>query len=455
MVLDTNVLLDLYRLPSTARTEVLNVLDLLKARLWIPHHVALEFQRRRLTVIAGERKATGDALRSASDLVGSLKTKVDALEIDKRGLGIESQALFDQLTRANDQIVEAIKSAHTSQLEISSQDPVRDRLDALLENRIGPPPADQADIDKLIAGGEDRYKEKIPPGFADADKEKNPNEATFIFDHIKIQRKFGDLILWRQLLCHAKENKVKTIIFVTSDKKEDWWWLEQNKSIGPHPELVREIRREGLVELFWMYSSDQFVEHANKYAAAKVSNESVEEIKQVSLSSPPSTNPPREDYHLKSQIPATLAPDDVATSIRDAPSGRTIEQCVASWLVKMGGEVEINVRGFPDIFVRTTEQISGYDVKYIRSFEKMLLTPIIINSLLRGYLEMNEGRLFTFTQVIVIPDHDFFDIDLMDSKKKLLRQRLSQLLERYPVYAIIVGAIFENEFVPLLVEQNS
>src|SRR5665647_778377 len=60
IVFDANVLLNLYRLPTTARDELISVLELLKERLWIPHQVALEFQRRRLTVISNERKNTED-----------------------------------------------------------------------------------------------------------------------------------------------------------------------------------------------------------------------------------------------------------------------------------------------------------------------------------------------------------------------------------------------------------
>lgn len=76
IVPDTNVLLDLYQLPPTAREEMLAVLTELKERLWIPYQVALEFRRQRLNVISTERKATEDALETAKSLVDALKRKV-------------------------------------------------------------------------------------------------------------------------------------------------------------------------------------------------------------------------------------------------------------------------------------------------------------------------------------------------------------------------------------------
>ena len=163
IVLDTNVLLNLYRLPTTARDELLGVLELLKERIWIPHQVALEFQRRRLTVITSERKATEDALSATSELVDDIKTKVEGLQIDKRGLGIESQPLLAELEKANNQLLEAIKATHNAQLDISASDPVRQRLDELLENRVGTGPSSQAELDELISGGKIDLRKRFLP----------------------------------------------------------------------------------------------------------------------------------------------------------------------------------------------------------------------------------------------------------------------------------------------------
>lgn len=450
IVLDTNVLLNLYRLPSTARDELISVLELLKERLWVPHQVALEFQRRRLTVIASERKATEDALAATSQFVDDIKERVDTLQIDKRGLGIKSQPLLDELTKANDQLVDAIKTTHNFQLDISSSDPVRERLDELLMNRVGVGPTNQEELDTLVASGEDRFKEKIPPGFADAEKDKNPNEASFIFDHIKYQRKFGDLILWKQLIQHVKDSNIKTVLLVTGDRKEDWWWREQGKTIGPHPELIREIQREGSVNLFWMYSSVQFVEHANKYSTASVSNESVAEIKQVALSGPTSTAGMPIRQYMMNHI---LSRDDSTTTSfgRSYMSDRiaqnaVIEQCVARWLSRRGDTVETNPRGFPDLLVLDGEDTYGYDIKYIRHFDhRMILSPAIVNSLLRGYLETKEGRLSGFTLVIAIPEEDFSELAHSERPPEI-QGRLERLLGKYPIDAIIVGTVIHNSF---------
>lgn len=446
IVLDTNVLLNLYRLPTSAREEFFAVLDLLKDRLWVPHQVALEFQRNRLTVIAAERKSTEDALSSTQSIIGETRKRVDSLQIEKRGLGIETQPILDDLQRANEKLVAAIEAAHSAQLEIASSDPVRDRLDCLLNGNVGLGPKNQSELDVLIKDGEDRFRDRIPPGFADADKGKNPNEATFIHDHLKYQRKFGDLLLWKQLLEHAKNKSLKCVLLVTADRKDDWWWREQGKTIGAHPELVSEIKRYSNVELFWMYSSVQFVEHANKYTAAQVSTQAVQELQQV-LVAPTGSSIPYEfvsRYNFDSQdARAHVMRDDYAAYER-VDFGQ-IEAGVANWLASKYGDVRLNARGFPDFVAYDGQDAHGFEVKYVRDFDRMLLSPSIVNGILRGYFETKEGRLSLFTMVIVIGESSFFEI-VNSSRISELNRRLGRLLAKYPIDSIVVGALLGEVF---------
>ena len=55
-----------------------------------------------------------------------------------------------------------------------------------------------------------RYERKTPPGFMDCDSK----------DDI---RRYGDAILWFQVLDKAKSAK-RDVILVTDDRKTDWWW---------------------------------------------------------------------------------------------------------------------------------------------------------------------------------------------------------------------------------------
>lgn len=444
-VLDTNVLLNLYRLPTLARDELIGVLELLKDRLWIPHQVGLEFQRGRLTVIANERKSTEEALSAAQNVVGQVKSKVEGLQIDKRGLGIESQPLLDELERSNQKLIDAITAIHSSQLDVSSTDVVRQKLDILLDQKVGRSPGAQQDLDNLIADGEERFNNKIPPGFADSDKEKNPNDAYFIYDHIKYQRKFGDLILWKQLLDHVKEAKVKKVLFITADRKEDWWWREQGKTIGPHPELMREIKREGGVELFWMYSSVQFVEHANKYSKAKVSTESVAEIEQVAQFDADHSYPKKYTTEIDSTVKTLFRHE------RSRNKFNLIHEAdmVFLWLSRIIENISQNPNGNPDFIASTTKGIHGYLLSRglnVSEGAESTQTPTRVK---KALFELYDGKISALSVIFILDDFET-EYVLKNDRMLALREKIEFILRQNPITEIFVGEIFQGKFRILL-----
>ncbi|WP_257142697.1 PIN-like domain-containing protein [Bacillus wiedmannii] len=84
--------------------------------------------------------------------------------------------------------------------------------------------------------GQKRYHYLIPPGYMDKDKEGKRGEKQ------DPKKPYGDLIIWESILKKAKDEK-RSIIFTTSDSKEDWWQLKaENKLIeAPRPELIAEF----------------------------------------------------------------------------------------------------------------------------------------------------------------------------------------------------------------------
>lgn len=278
-VLDANILLNLYRYPIIARNEFLDVLEKIKKQLWIPHQVGIEYQRNRLNTIDNSHKKISESLRNVTNAINSIKDNIKVLKIDERGLDIPINDVADFLDSADQKIIEVIRKVQKSQLEqldISHTDPIRNRIDELLDGRIGLCPANEEELNLLIIDGEFRYANQIPPGFKDVEKNN-----TYHFNGLKFIAKFGDLILWRQLINHAKDNNIKNIIFVTSDVKEDWWSIDKDRNSMPQPELIAEIKRLAGVDLFWMYSAEQFIQNANKYLKINVSEQTVEEVKNV------------------------------------------------------------------------------------------------------------------------------------------------------------------------------
>ncbi|WP_423788070.1 PIN-like domain-containing protein, partial [Klebsiella pneumoniae] len=55
-VFDTNVYLNFYSYDEKTKSDLFSILDKIKNNIWVPNHVALEYQRRRLDVIDKERE---------------------------------------------------------------------------------------------------------------------------------------------------------------------------------------------------------------------------------------------------------------------------------------------------------------------------------------------------------------------------------------------------------------
>ena len=57
------------------------------------------------------------------------------------------------------------------------------------------------------------------------------------------RQKFGDLVIWKELIKRAKKEGCP-VIFVTDDQKEDWFVKDGKKAILGRPELIREMKKE-------------------------------------------------------------------------------------------------------------------------------------------------------------------------------------------------------------------
>jgi hypothetical protein len=280
IVFDANALLNFYRVPPKGREALFKTLEYFADRLWIPHQAGIEFHRNRFDVVRKQNKLTTDALTKTSALIQDLKNSLNEIKIDQHDIGFDPSSALEKLATPLEEISAGIRRVQETEINLISSDPVRDRLDAIFCEKIGPAPKTQEKLDELCRDVAHRYQSKIPPGWKDAETKK---DQSFYSDHLHYQNANGDLIFWRQLIEHAKSESVKNVILVTNENKEDWWWKESGETVGPLPELMREIRREAGVELFWMYKTDLFLKTSQGYTSGdfKVTPEAVDEVREV------------------------------------------------------------------------------------------------------------------------------------------------------------------------------
>nr|WP_015060902.1 PIN-like domain-containing protein [Rahnella sp. WMR114]CAZ68157.1 hypothetical protein [Rahnella sp. WMR114] len=163
--------------------------------------------------------------------------------------------------------------------DVRSGDDIRKKLDLIFSGKVGEP-FSQDELNEIYLEGEFRFLNKIPPGFRDAGKGSDSTDFNYL--GVDYKRKFGDLIIWKQLIKESSKDEVLNVIFVTDDKKNDWWYGVGDKIIGPQERLQTEFYTHTGVDNFKMYDTGDFLRDAIEYLGTKVDDKSLDDVKQVS-----------------------------------------------------------------------------------------------------------------------------------------------------------------------------
>lgn len=408
-VFDTNVLLNLYRYQERTCEELLETLAKLSRRIWIPHHVALEFQRNRLTVIAAQGRRFSDIRKVIEKAKSDLAISINNLQLTKRHTLIDPEPLISGFDKLTDDFLAKLDGLKESQQTLTAPDPIKIKLEDIFDGKVGSPFSSQEEIDKQNKLADVRYKAKIPPGFKDNDKDKDgPDE--FSHNGLIYKRKFGDHIVWSQLLSHAATEGIKKLIFVTDDAKEDWWEqveFDGPKTVGPRAELIEEAGRVGKIDTFLMYKPEQFLKFAQELLKADISEETLTEVR------------------------------DISSVVKLAPQGQphdNVMQAVLNWVARKT-EYIVGSAGYPDIIGVIGGARHGFEIK---TYPPTVPDAVIANSINHAYKGSISENLDTITLVFVVKDNDDANI-IFD---KINNSSLSQGRINY---AIGVCGLFESK----------
>lgn len=253
---DANVLLNIYSYSSDTQKALLDLIDKLKEKIALPHQAALEYNRNRYDVISQQEVAYSDFLKK----LNQMQTDMEATS--------KPPFLTSKVHKAMIKNFEEVKSEIDANLKIYngyfSNDLIYKKLSQLFDQKItGEFTAEE--LKTVFSEGTTRFKDKIPPGYEDDKKPEN--------------RKFGDYIIWKQIL-NLSKNEDKSIILITDEKKADWWWkIGDGRIIGPRYELVDELKKISGND-FHMYSTERFLSFGQEILNVKVNTKAVDEIKQ-------------------------------------------------------------------------------------------------------------------------------------------------------------------------------
>ncbi|PWY37982.1 PIN-like domain-containing protein [Pseudomonas sp. RW409] len=289
-VFDTNVLLDLYRMNQSTRSDLMGVLTdrSFTSRIWIGFQVALEFLNNRYEAIGDQKSAFAKVRDTVNKAIASYNTAFDNLNLEIGSLKLSQRhALINPeqfVNLENHQqgikclvdFIEHLGHLENEQADVHQHDSIKDFVLKAFEGKIGECFSKEK-LEKIYAEGAIRYEKEIPPGYED--KKKIDIRR---FQDKEFYCKYGDLILWNEILNKASTGEYKHIVLVTGDVKKDWWLQKRGKILGPRPELLDEIygASQGL-ETFHMYNTSTFLRYAKENINSEIDESSIVEAKNL------------------------------------------------------------------------------------------------------------------------------------------------------------------------------
>lgn len=257
IVFDTNALLDIYRLPKDSADQVFDVLEHYKKQIIIPNHTAKEYYKDIHKVLLAQIANIEKAQSALYDLMNMFSNRRNQPYISDRS-NRHLTTLKNSITRDFDEQ----KKYLTNQLLYGEyQNKMAELLDGCVLE-----PFNEEEIEEIIKEGEVRYNNHIPPGWKDADKGTN---------------RYGDLIIWKEVLRLVKKEK-RSVLYISNDQKEDWMIKENGMTICPQYKLLEEFYSEVNDSNLWfyMYTLDRFLDFVKEKGATTVSEETVNQVRE-------------------------------------------------------------------------------------------------------------------------------------------------------------------------------
>lgn len=223
VVLDTNVLLDLYRYSRSTAEEYLASIEFVGKQLWMPYQVGLEFLRNRNNIRANAHKDHADRIKKLTDLEKSIEVEAARTHVG----GDEAEQTFVRALAAYKKHLDGELRELRSWGHHYAVDETLQRLVVVYGDNVGAKPDEQW-VTEHTKRGKERFSTLIPPGFKDA---KTKDDGGY-----------GDYFLWAECLEECRSRNLP-LVLVTGDGKPDWIQHSSpsNSKLGPRIELLQEF----------------------------------------------------------------------------------------------------------------------------------------------------------------------------------------------------------------------
>lgn len=219
IVFDTNAWLGLYNIPMIALQEIVNGINKYMDKFWIPNQVYNEYKRnqklKKDAVVELFKNARSYSLKEINTSKDRVLQKIKTLKLQNH---IYENDLYEDITEKFKELIDLLKDGYRD-LQNKYDDDIKsitdkDIVDELVGRLFSKTEKDFSIIEKMhiCEEGEIRYKYKIAPGYTDAGKEEDGNNFT---------KKYGDLLIWKEMLRKVNGTAIN-MIFVQEERKKDW-----------------------------------------------------------------------------------------------------------------------------------------------------------------------------------------------------------------------------------------
>ncbi len=262
-VFDTNVLFDFYRYSDDTVSVLFSIFEEIKEKIWIPHWVGLEYHRGLEDRIKEQVEKYTSTLKDLSNFSDKIKTQREHPFLSAE-LQEKAQVFYEEYNKELSNQKKRLK-------DLIIDNPVKEKLASLIGDNIGEALTKEEELE-IIRLGDERLCNNIPPGYVDyKDKSKRPGLD-----------KYGDYIIWCQILKEAKIRK-KSFIFITFDTKDDWYkvirFSNSKVLVGPRPELVEEFIEASDANI-WLYPTPEFIDIAISHLKINIEASKLEKVKE-------------------------------------------------------------------------------------------------------------------------------------------------------------------------------
>ncbi|WP_235838884.1 PIN-like domain-containing protein [Desulfosporosinus metallidurans] len=258
--LDTSALVFLQECNVELAKCVMDTLLFVEKRIWISNHVAAVEMSKNFEY-KGDRSGALGRLNKFHKTLDNSVTKMSEVfkslsnELYEEGHGLladvvssvdMNEVFYDLLSDFNQRMDSSTKENREfllSGLVQVFQKSICSKSSSILTDE---------ELKNIQSIGAARYSDRIPPGYCDWDKDSN---------------EFGDLIVWQEIMKKSHLDKIP-MLFITRDKKEDWFKIEHKEIIGVRDELINEAKESG-AEIFVIYFND-FVRMSSELVSKNV-----------------------------------------------------------------------------------------------------------------------------------------------------------------------------------------